>query len=153
VGDAAQRVRRRRPAGAAERAAAGAIAVALGVHWRPALVFGLGLALSSTAVGLQMLAERKELQSPHGRLGFAILLFQDLAAIPLLALIPLLAAPPPTAAWRDRYGRRPARDRHHRRWWSAAAAAAATVPRRGLGRRCRKCSPPPRCWWWSAPPG
>jgi glutathione-regulated potassium-efflux system protein KefB len=70
----------------------GAIAVALGVQWRPALVFGLGLALSSTAVGLQMLAERKELQSPHGRLGFAILLFQDLAAIPLLALIPLLAA-------------------------------------------------------------
>jgi monovalent cation:proton antiporter-2 (CPA2) family protein len=64
----------------------------LGVHWRPALVFGLGLALSSTAIGLQMLAERKELQTGHGRLGFAILLFQDLAAIPLLALIPLLAS-------------------------------------------------------------
>src|SRR4249919_1555173 len=70
----------------------GAVAMEQGVQWRPALVFGLGLALSSTAVGLQMLAERKELQSPHGRLGFAILLFQDLAAIPLLALIPLLAA-------------------------------------------------------------
>jgi glutathione-regulated potassium-efflux system protein KefB len=72
--------------------ALGAIAVFGGANWRGALIAGLGLALSSTAVGLQMLAERKELQAPHGRLGFAILLFQDLAAIPLLALIPLLAS-------------------------------------------------------------
>jgi len=72
--------------------ALGAIAVFGGASWRGALIAGLGLALSSTAVGLQMLAERKELQAPHGRLGFAILLFQDLAAIPLLALIPLLAS-------------------------------------------------------------
>ncbi|WPC06130.1 monovalent cation:proton antiporter-2 (CPA2) family protein [Pseudomonas benzenivorans] len=55
-----------------------------------ALVLGLGLALSSTAFGLQSLAERKELASPHGRLAFAILLFQDIAAIPLIALVPLL---------------------------------------------------------------
>jgi glutathione-regulated potassium-efflux system protein KefB len=71
--------------------ALGAIAVAGGAHWRAALIAGLGLALSSTAVGLQMLAERKELQTGHGKLAFAILLFQDLAAIPLLAMIPLLA--------------------------------------------------------------
>ena len=50
-----------------------------------AIVIGLGLAFSSTAVGLQMLAERKALNTGHGRLAFAILLFQDLAAIPLLA--------------------------------------------------------------------
>ncbi|NQD91414.1 glutathione-regulated potassium-efflux system protein KefB [Pseudomonas sp. CrR25] len=56
-----------------------------------ALVLGLGLALSSTAFGLQILAERKELTSPHGRLAFAILLFQDIAAIPLIALVPLLS--------------------------------------------------------------
>lgn len=56
-----------------------------------AIVLGLGLALSSTAFGLQILAERKELQQPHGRLAFAILLFQDIAAIPLIALIPLLS--------------------------------------------------------------
>jgi glutathione-regulated potassium-efflux system protein KefB len=56
-----------------------------------ALVLGLGLALSSTAFGLQLLAERKELQRPHGRLAFAILLFQDIAAIPLIALVPLLS--------------------------------------------------------------
>ncbi|MCY1358318.1 Glutathione-regulated potassium-efflux system protein KefC [compost metagenome] len=54
------------------------------------LVLGLGLALSSTAFGLQLLAERKELTSPHGRQAFAILLFQDIAAIPLIAVIPLL---------------------------------------------------------------
>ena len=56
-----------------------------------AVVLGLGLALSSTAFGLQSLAERKELNAPHGRLAFAILLFQDIAAIPLIALVPLLA--------------------------------------------------------------
>ncbi|WPO98059.1 monovalent cation:proton antiporter-2 (CPA2) family protein [Pseudomonas sp. HR96] len=56
-----------------------------------AVVLGLGLALSSTAFGLQSLAERKQLNAPHGRLAFAILLFQDIAAIPLIALVPLLA--------------------------------------------------------------
>ncbi|HSX60583.1 MAG TPA: monovalent cation:proton antiporter-2 (CPA2) family protein [Tahibacter sp.] len=58
---------------------------------KSAVVIGLGLALSSTAFGLQLLAERKELTSPHGRQGFAILLFQDLAAIPILAIVPVLA--------------------------------------------------------------
>ncbi|MBD9480849.1 monovalent cation:proton antiporter-2 (CPA2) family protein [Pseudoxanthomonas sp. PXM02] len=68
----------------------GGIALAFEHHWKTALVIGLGLALSSTAVSLQLLAEHKELTSEHGRLGFAILLFQDLVAIPLLAAIPLL---------------------------------------------------------------
>jgi len=70
----------------------GGIALAFGLHWKVALVIGLGLALSSTAIDLQLLAERKELASPHGRLGFAMLLLQDVAAIPLLALIPVLGA-------------------------------------------------------------
>jgi glutathione-regulated potassium-efflux system protein KefB len=69
----------------------GGAAWAFGFAWKAALVIGLGLALSSTAIGLQLLAERKELTHAHGRLGFAILLFQDLAAIPILALIPILA--------------------------------------------------------------
>ncbi|WP_374473312.1 monovalent cation:proton antiporter-2 (CPA2) family protein [Arenimonas sp.] len=60
--------------------------------WKAPFVIGMGLALSSTAVGLQLLAERKELASDHGRVAFAILLFQDLVAIPLLAAIPLLGA-------------------------------------------------------------
>jgi glutathione-regulated potassium-efflux system protein KefB len=63
-----------------------------GLTRNSALIVGLGLALSSTALGLQILAEHKQLQSPHGRLAFAILLFQDLAAIPILALIPLLGS-------------------------------------------------------------
>ena len=70
----------------------GAVALWLfGQSWNSAIVLGLGLALSSTAFGLQSLAERKELNQPHGRLAFAILLFQDIAAIPLIAMVPLLA--------------------------------------------------------------
>ena len=69
----------------------GAIALSYGLGWKTSLVIGLAMALSSTAIGLQILAERKELQSPHGRLGFAVLLFQDVAAIPILAIVPLLA--------------------------------------------------------------
>ena len=55
-----------------------------------AVVAGSALALSSTAFAIQLLAERGELTSRHGRAGFAILLFQDLAVIPILALLPLL---------------------------------------------------------------
>ncbi|MBS0211806.1 MAG: cation:proton antiporter [Proteobacteria bacterium] len=64
--------------------------IACGLGGKAAFVVGAGLALSSTAVGLQLLAERKELTTDFGRLSFAILLFQDLAAIPLLVAIPLL---------------------------------------------------------------
>jgi glutathione-regulated potassium-efflux system protein KefB len=70
----------------------GCIAIALGTTIDSAIIIGLALALSSTAIGLQILAERKEIGEPHGRLAFAILLFQDLAAIPILALVPLLGA-------------------------------------------------------------
>lgn len=66
-----------------------------------AIVLGLGLALSSTALGLQSLAESKQLNAPHGRLAFAILLFQDIAAIPLIALVPLLAANGPDTSHGD----------------------------------------------------
>lgn len=64
--------------------------VATGLTFATALVVGLVLSLSSTALVLQMLAERKQLTTHHGRESFAILLFQDLAAIPMLAIIPLL---------------------------------------------------------------
>lgn len=56
------------------------------------LVVGLGLAMSSTSFALQLLSERKQLSARHGRSAFAILLFQDLAVMPLLALMPLLAS-------------------------------------------------------------
>ncbi|GLQ48246.1 glutathione-regulated potassium-efflux system protein KefB [Dyella lipolytica] len=57
-----------------------------------AAIVGGSLALSSTAFGLQILAERKEAGVSYGRQSFAILLFQDLAAIPLIAAVPLLAS-------------------------------------------------------------
>ena len=83
--------------------ALGALAMLVGLGWKAALVVGLGLALSSTAVSLQLLSERKALNSPHGRSGFAILLFQDLAAIPLIAAIPVLgvAANTEGSVWQD----------------------------------------------------
>jgi monovalent cation:proton antiporter-2 (CPA2) family protein len=63
---------------------------ALGLGPAAALVAGFGLSLSSTAFVIQLLGEKNEMTTPHGRLSFAILLFQDLAAIPALALVPLL---------------------------------------------------------------
>ena len=68
----------------------GAAALAFGVPWRWALVGALGLALSSTAIALQVMEERNLLPTSAGQAGFSILLFQDVAAIPILALIPLL---------------------------------------------------------------
>jgi glutathione-regulated potassium-efflux system ancillary protein KefC len=74
-----------------------ALAVALAVvdnGWAMAVVIGLALALSSTAIAIQTMEERNELATPVGQAGFGILLFQDIAAIPLLAIVPLLADAP-----------------------------------------------------------
>ncbi|HTS85473.1 MAG TPA: glutathione-regulated potassium-efflux system protein KefC [Usitatibacter sp.] len=62
----------------------------VGLSWEAALIGGLSLALSSTAIAMQQLAERNELNTPTGRASFGILLFQDIAAIPLIALVPFL---------------------------------------------------------------
>jgi glutathione-regulated potassium-efflux system ancillary protein KefC len=59
-------------------------------NWKIALVAALGLSLSSTAIALQVMGERNLLPTTSGQAGFSILLFQDVAAIPILALIPLL---------------------------------------------------------------
>jgi glutathione-regulated potassium-efflux system ancillary protein KefC len=66
------------------------VGIATGMKPATAAVVGLGLSLSSTAFALQLLAEKNELPTPHGQASFGILLFQDLAVIPLLALLPLL---------------------------------------------------------------
>src|SRR5580698_7785190 len=83
--------------------ALGAAAYAWGQPPIAAAVIGFGLSLSSTPVVLQVLAERKQLQTQHGRAAFGILLFQDLAVLPVLAVLPLLsgqASGPHTAgAW------------------------------------------------------
>ena len=60
---------------------------------RSALVIGFGLSMSSTALVLQLLAERGQLNSQYGRSAFSILLFQDIAVLPALALLPLLGGP------------------------------------------------------------
>jgi glutathione-regulated potassium-efflux system ancillary protein KefC len=67
-----------------------AAAMAFGVNWQVSLVAGLGLALSSTAIALQTMGERNLMPTSSGQAGFSILLFQDVAAIPILALLPLL---------------------------------------------------------------
>ena len=70
----------------------GALALALNlVAWRGAAIAGLALALSATAVALEILDERGDLHLVYGQRAFAILLFQDMAVVPLIALLPLLA--------------------------------------------------------------
>lgn len=65
----------------------------IGIHWSIALVIGLTLSLSSTAIVIQTLNEKNLLRSKGGQSSFSVLLFQDIAVIPMLALIPLLAMP------------------------------------------------------------
>jgi monovalent cation:proton antiporter-2 (CPA2) family protein len=61
------------------------------VDWRGAVVAGVALAMSATAIALEILEERGQLQQDYGQRAFAILLFQDMAVVPLLAALPLLA--------------------------------------------------------------
>ena len=76
----------------------GLAAAWMGLSWQAAVVAGFGLAMSSTALVLTSLAERGQLGANHGREAFAVLLFQDIAVIPLLAMLPLLAYASPAGA-------------------------------------------------------
>ena len=93
--------------GSSQVAVSGAVLAVLAhlaaVPWAGAVVLGAGLAMSSTAIVLPMLAEADLLRSRAGRDGFAVLLFQDLAFIPLVALVPLLAqhSLPNHVPWQD----------------------------------------------------
>ena len=84
-----------------------AVAMALGVELRPALAVGMIFALSSTAIVLQTLNEKNLMGSTAGRGAFSVLLFQDLAVIPMLALLPLLGTAGATEAgsetWLDSF--------------------------------------------------
>jgi CPA2 family monovalent cation:H+ antiporter-2 len=80
---------------AATLGATAALAVALGVPGRTALVLGALVAMSSTALVVRLLSERGELDAPHGQLSVAILLFQDLCIVPFLLAVPLLASREP----------------------------------------------------------
>lgn len=83
---------------AATALALGAGALALGFGWQAALTTGLILAMSSTAIVLQSLSERGLLKTSAGQSCFSVLLFQDIAVIPILALLPLLATVNPQSA-------------------------------------------------------
>ncbi len=73
---------------------AAAAALALGAPWRIALFLGFLAALSSTAIVLKGLADRGELDAPHGRLATAMLIFQDLCVVPMILVLPFLAGRP-----------------------------------------------------------
>ncbi|MGF1753295.1 glutathione-regulated potassium-efflux system protein KefB [Vibrio makurazakiensis] len=67
------------------------VATLFGISWQTSLVIGMGLALSSTAIALRVIEERELSGKEAGQSGFAVLLFQDIAVIPMLAMLPLLA--------------------------------------------------------------
>ena len=104
----------------ASAALAMALGVAFGVPWPIALAAALGLAMSSTAIGLAVLGERRAMPTNAGQGVLALALFQDVAAIPILALLPLLA---PAAAQAASGG------------WLAAAKAVAVIAALLLGGR------------------
>ncbi|WP_425638502.1 monovalent cation:proton antiporter-2 (CPA2) family protein [Algoriphagus yeomjeoni] len=66
------------------------IGILFEVQWQISLAIGLSMALSSTAIVLQSLKEKNQMNGPNGRLSFGVLLMQDIAVIPILALLPLL---------------------------------------------------------------
>lgn len=74
-------------------AAIAAACLALGFAWQVAVTLGMMLALSSTAIVLQTLTEKSLMRTAGGRASFSVLLTQDIAVIPMLALLPLLALP------------------------------------------------------------
>jgi glutathione-regulated potassium-efflux system ancillary protein KefC len=87
-------------------------ALAAGIGWQVALVAALGLSLSSTAIALATLGERNLMGTPAGQASFALLLFQDIAAIPMIALVPVLGVAAAGSGGMD---------------WVAAARLAAVI--------------------------
>ena len=128
----------------------GLFCMLLGLRWQVAELIGMTLALSSTAIAMQAMNERNLTVSQMGRSAFAVLLFQDIAAIPLVAMIPLLAASGGATSLVAFA-------------LSALKVAAALALVVALGRYltrpllrfvarsgCAKCSAPWRCSWSSA---
>ena len=114
--------------------------VALGGSWQAGLVLGGAAAMSSTAIVSKLLAERMELDSPHGRQIIGVLLFQDLAVVPLLILVPALGHPAGEAGVKA--------------GGASKRCAASTNGRRGYVRASGRCYlnpkiPRPRLIAWS----
>ena len=106
--------------------------------WRGAIVAGLALALSATSIALRILEDRGHLQQDYGQRAFAILLFQDMSVVPLLALVPLMASGAEArAAGEPRRDRKLGRaDRRRDRRRSCSPAAICSI-------RSSACSPGP----------
>lgn len=66
-------------------------AMAFGLEWRASVAIGMALAMSSTAAVLKLLQQRRDMNRPHGRLSFGVLIIQDMAVVAVLAVVPLLA--------------------------------------------------------------
>jgi Kef-type K+ transport system membrane component KefB len=143
-------------------AAVAGVALALGLRWQAAVAVGLTLALSSTAIVLQTLAEKGLLKTEGGQSTFSVLLFQDIAVIPILAVFPLLApargAAPgggaaESATWvsglRGGRTRSPCSPRW-RRWWARGGSWCARSSGRSPAPGCARCSRPRRSRSWSA---
>jgi monovalent cation:H+ antiporter-2, CPA2 family len=75
------------------------VCLTLDLHWQASLVIGGALAMSSTAIVSKLLVERLDLNSRHGRVAIGVLLFQDLAVVPLLVVIPAIASPSGSLAY------------------------------------------------------
>jgi CPA2 family monovalent cation:H+ antiporter-2 len=73
--------------------------------WQSAVALSGALAMSSTAIVVKLMSERLELETEHGKRVMGVLLFQDLAVVPLLVLIPALGSPPDSAAARPGHRR------------------------------------------------
>ena len=72
-------------------AAVALVAMWLGLSWQVAVAVGFIIAMSSTAIVLQLLNEKDQMRTAGGKAAFSVLLFQDIAVLPILALLPLLA--------------------------------------------------------------
>ena len=133
--------------------------LAAGLDWRVAVAVGLTLALSSTAIVLQTLAEKGLLRTGGGQSAFAVLLFQDIAVIPMLAILPLLAPAGATPHGGDGHGETwvaglpgwaadpggAGRGRWGSCWPAAICCSRSSASSPAPG--CASCSPPPRCCW------
>ena len=106
------------------------IAMACGLAWQPALAIGLILAISSTAIVLQTLAEKGLLHTEAGQNSFTVLLFQDIAVIPIIALLPLLGS----GAAADVHSSSNAWMAHWPSWAQALATLGAVALIIGVGR-------------------
>ncbi len=142
---------RRRPGRPARPCVIGAAASLFGAEPGAATVIGLSLALSSTAIVVEVLSQQQRLRTATGRTTFSILLLQDLAVVPLLLLVTILRPGGEGSVFTSialalRAGL--ARHRLHRR--RRHRAAAALVPPRRPRARTSSCSSPRRCWWRSA---